>query len=215
MRVAPVRSATASRAGLTSATVTSVAPKASAHCWTSRPIGPAPVTSTRSPARTPAFWQAHTPTGERLDQRARLVGDAVGEREREVLVDGDEVRERAVDRRRREEAHVLAEVVAAGAALAALAARHARLERHPVADGVARHPRADRHDPAGGLVAEDHRGLDDERADAPVLVVVHVGAADPDGGDLDEDLARPGLRDLARLDAQVARGVQDGGAVGR
>ena len=42
--------------------MTSVAPNARAHCIASRPIGPAPVTSTRSPALTPAFWHAHTPT---------------------------------------------------------------------------------------------------------------------------------------------------------
>ena len=42
--------------------MTSVAPNASAHCSASSPIGPAPVTSTRSPALTPAFWHAQTPT---------------------------------------------------------------------------------------------------------------------------------------------------------
>ena len=62
VRVAPVRSASASRCGLTSATVISVAPNARAHCSARSPIGPAPVTSTRSPALTPAFWHAQTPT---------------------------------------------------------------------------------------------------------------------------------------------------------
>ena len=62
VRVAPVRRASSSRCGLTSETVTSVAPNARAHCIASWPIGPAPVTSTRSPALTPAFWHAHTPT---------------------------------------------------------------------------------------------------------------------------------------------------------
>ena len=60
--VAPVRSARLSRCGLTSVTVISVAPKACAHCAASNPIGPAPVTSTRSPALTFAFWHAQTPT---------------------------------------------------------------------------------------------------------------------------------------------------------
>jgi hypothetical protein len=47
---------------------------------------------------------------------------------------------------------------------------------------------ADGRDATRQLVAEDHRLLDDEVADPSVAVVVHVGSADPNGGDLDEDL---------------------------
>ncbi len=127
---------------------------------------------------------------QRLHQRALLVGELVGEREREVLVDRHELRERAVDRRRGEEDDVGAEVVAAGAALAAAPTRHARLERHAVADGVLRGALAELDHAARRLVPEDQRRLDDERADAAVLVVVDVGAADADRGDLDQHLAR-------------------------
>ena len=136
IRVAPVRAASASRRSLTSETVTSVAPNASAHCIASCPIGPAPVTSTRSPALTPAFWHAHTPTESGSISAPSSSDSVVRQREREVLVDRHELRERAVDRRRREEDDVRAEVVAAGAALAAAPARDARLERDAVADGV-------------------------------------------------------------------------------
>jgi len=60
-------------------------------------------------------------------------------------------------------------------------------------------------------MAEDQRRFDDERPDAAVLVVVDVGAAHADGGDLYQHLARPRLRALALLDADLARGVEDGG----
>ena len=39
-----------------------MAPKASAVCTATNPIGPAPVTSTRDPGPTRPFVQAHTPT---------------------------------------------------------------------------------------------------------------------------------------------------------
>ena len=63
-------------------------------------------------------------------------------------------------------------------------------------------------------MADDHRGLDDERADPAVLVVVHVGAADADGADLDEDLAGPGLGDRSVLHHEVALAAEDGARVG-
>ena len=97
-RVAPVRRASASRGSLTSEISTWVAPNASATCIASSPIGPAPVTSTRSPALTPALRHAQIADRQRLHQRADVVGQRVGQREREVLVDRHEVRERAVDR---------------------------------------------------------------------------------------------------------------------
>ena len=51
---------------------------------------------------------------------------------------------------------------------------------------------ADRRDPARQFVAEDHRLVDDKVADAAVAVVVHIGPAHPDGGDLDEHLLGAG-----------------------
>ena len=73
---------------------------------------------------------------QRLHQRAGLVAQIVGQRVREVLVHGEVAREGAVGRRRAEELDVLAEVVDAGAALAAAPARQPGLERHAVADAV-------------------------------------------------------------------------------
>src|SRR5439155_22527063 len=120
---------------------------------------------------------------QRLHQRARLVGDVVGQREREVLVDRDVVGERAVDRRRREEADVPAEVVPAGAALAAPTARHARLERHAIADAVLGDTGADRRDASRRLVPEHLRLAHHVRAYPAMLVVVDVRAALAYGGD--------------------------------
>src|SRR6185295_18660595 len=43
------------------------------------------------------------------------------------------------------------------------------------------------------------------------LVVVDVGAAHADGGDLHQHVPRPGRRPLALLDPDLARRVEDGG----
>jgi hypothetical protein len=58
---------------------------------------------------------------------------------------------------------------------------------------------------ARSLVAQHQRGLDDESPDAPMLVVVGVGPAHPDGADPDEDLARTGLGNGPLLDDDVPR----------
>ncbi len=63
-------------------------------------------------------------------------------------------------------------------------------------------------------MAEDERLLDDEVADAAVAVVVDVGAADADGGDADEDVARGDRGDRALLDRQVLGAEQDARALG-
>jgi hypothetical protein len=52
-------------------------------------------------------------------------------------------------------------------------------------------------------VPEHERGVDHEPTDPAVLVVVHVGTADPDRPDLDQHLTAPGRGDLALLDADV------------
>ena len=209
----PVRSATASRCWFVSVTVTSVAPKATRDLRGELADRPR-AGDQHAVARAHAALAAR-PDADRqgLHQRAHVVRQRVGQREGEVLVDGHEVRERAVDRRRGEEHHVGAEVVAAGAALGAAAAGDARLERHAVARAMAGHLRADLDDAPGGLVPEHHRRAHDEVADAAVLVVVDVRAAHADGGDLDEHLARPRLGHGPLLDPDVARRVQHGGAV--
>src|SRR5215204_7153876 len=114
--------------------------------------------------------------------------------EREVLVDADEVGEGSVYWRRGEEAHVRAEVVAACPALAAGAVRDPGLQGYALADLVLRRFLSEGHDRSHRLVAEDKGLRDDERADAPLLVVVDVRAADTHGPELDQDLLRPWLR---------------------
>ena len=85
---------------------------------TSRPIGPAPVTSTRSPALTRALRHAHTAHRQRLDQRPGLVRHRGGKWEREILVDGEVAGQRPVDGWRPVEPDLGAHVVAAGPAIA-------------------------------------------------------------------------------------------------
>jgi hypothetical protein len=98
----------------------------------------------------------------------------------EVLVDGDVAGQRAVHRWGGEELDVGAEVVTAGAALPAPSTGDARLQRDALPRRVSRRARPCAHHHAAGLVAEHERRLDHEVADAAVLVVVHVGAADAD-----------------------------------
>jgi hypothetical protein len=72
---------------------------------------------------------------------------------------------------------------------------------------MARRTRSAIDDDAGDLVAEHERLLDDEVADPPVLVVVDVRPAHPDGANLDQHVSFPELRERARLESNVARPV--------
>jgi hypothetical protein len=54
-------------------------------------------------------------------------------------------------------------------------------------------------------MTQHERGIDDETPDAPVLVVVGVGPAHPDGADPDDDLPRTGPRNGTLLDDDVPR----------
>ena len=110
--------ASASRCGFTSVTATEAAPRARAACAATSPTGPAPVTSTRGPGADPRLAAGPEPDRQRLEQGGRVVAERVRDGVRELLVHGDQLGERPVDRRRRVEAHVRAEVVAAGQALA-------------------------------------------------------------------------------------------------
>jgi hypothetical protein len=60
-------------------------------------------------------------------------------------------------------------------------------------------------------VAEDHRLPDPHRAEAAVVEVVQIRAADAAGADADLDVARPEVRDGRRFDPKVVRGVDDDG----
>lgn len=102
----------------------------------------------------------------------------------------DPVGQGAVYRRSGEEAHVAAQVVAAGLAERAGAARHAGLQSHAVADSEVADRGADRGDDARGLVADHHRRGEDEVPDTAVLPVVDVRAADADALDLDQAVGR-------------------------
>jgi hypothetical protein len=62
-------------------------------------------------------------------------------------------------------------------------------------------------------VAEHERRAHDVVADPAVLVVVDIRAADADGADLDQHLARAGLGHRTLLDPDVPDGVQHGGTV--
>ena len=100
--------------------------------------------------------------------------------------------EGAVDRRGCEEPHVAAQIVSAGLALAADPAGHTGFQRHPLADPVGVDSSTHRDDPASGLVAKDEGFPHYVFGNPPVLVVMHVRAADPDRPDLNQYFARSG-----------------------
>jgi len=130
--------------------------------------------------------------GQRLDQRALAQAHALGQFVAEVGGQLVRAAQGAVEGRGGGETHVLAEVVGAGLAAGAAAARHAGLEGDAVADGQRGHGRADgRHD-AGRLVPEHHGRRHDELADRSVLPVVHVRAADARVGDAYEHVVGRG-----------------------
>lgn len=112
--------------------------------------------------------------GEGLDQRALLQGHVVGQLVAEVLGGGPEAGQGAVDGGRGGELHLGAEVVPAGQAAGAAAARVARLDGDAVADLEGGDGVADLGDDAGGLVAQDHGLGQGELADAAMLPVVDV-----------------------------------------
>lgn len=128
--------------------------------------------------------------GEGLDQGALLQGHVVGQLVAEVLGGGPEAGQGAVDGGRGGELHLGAEVVLARQAAGAAAAWITRLDGDAVADLEGGHGVADLSDDAGGLVAQDHGLGQGELADAAMLPVVDVRAADAGVCDGDEDVAR-------------------------
>ena len=99
-------------------------------------------------------------------------------------------------------------------AVAAGLARHARVDRDARAGGEIRHLGADLLDHAGDLVPERHRLLDPHGAEAAVVVVVQVRAADAARRDADADLVRSRRHDGDVLDPQVLGRVDDDAAHG-
>ena len=110
------------------------------------------------PGGDPALRQAQTPTDSGSSRAAASSLMLSGTGWAKAACDDDELGEGAVDRRGGEEAHVRAEVVAAGEALLADEVGHARLERDALAGLQAGHALADGYDDlAGRLVPEDQR----------------------------------------------------------
>ena len=129
---------------------------------------------------------------------------------------GEDLAEAALDvreaHRAAEEAHVEAVPRLALEAVFAVAAGVAGVDGHFVADGDAGDLGPDRRDFAGDLVAWDQRLADADRAEAAVLIIMKVGAADAAVADADVDVARAEGRVVDLADAEVAGAVDDGGA---
>ena len=112
------------------------------------------------------------------------------------------------------EAHVEAVVAQAHPAVAARVAWLARVDGDARAGLHPGHLAADLVDGAGDLVPERHGLLQAHGAEAAMVVVVQVGAADAAGLDPDADIARAQRRHLDLLDAEVLRSMDDDAAHG-
>ena len=218
VRSAPIREAKARTPSATSVATISRAPWARAAMIASAPIGPQPVTRTRLSSSEPARATAWRVTAKGSASAASPIGNALGD-----LValrgEGDEaLAEGALDVRERHgaavEAHVQALVRQALEAVGAGAAGTARRDGDAVADREALDAFPECDDPAGDLVAEDHRLAQPHGAEAAVVEVVQVGAADAAGLDRDLDLAGAGGLGRALLDAEILGGMDDDGAHG-
>ena len=218
VRSAPIREAKASTPSATSVATISRAPWARAAMIASAPIGPQPLTSTRLSSSEPARATACRVTAKGsasaaspIEMPSATLWHCAGERDEPLAEGALDVRERhgaAV------EAHVQALVRQALEAVRAGAAGPARRDRDPVADREALDAFPECDDPPGDLVAEDHRLAQPHGAEAAVVEVVQVGAADAAGLDRDLDLAGAGGLGLALLDAEILRGMDDDGAHG-
>lgn len=162
-----------------------------------------------------AGMQAHR---ERLGDRGFGERQLVRDRHRLRRIDRDELAKAALHMRKAhraaEEAHVEALVAEAFLAMQALAARLARIDRNAGAGLYRSDTVTDGRDHAGDLVPQRHRLLDADDAEAAVMVVVQVGAANTAISDLDADLARGGRGIGIRIDPQILGGVDDDGAHG-
>ena len=161
------------------------------------PIGPAPITAPTSPGAMRARRRLHADS-EGLHHRALGEGYVV----RQPVGEGggmhDMRGQHAMHRRRRPEGHVGIDVVDAEFRGARGEIGHARLHADAVADLQPGHARARLDNRPRRLVAQHHRRLDDERANAAVGVIVNVAAADADRVDGDPNLA--GTHRLRQVD---------------
>jgi hypothetical protein len=145
--------------------------------------------------------EEHVPGGRERDlRRGRgLVGEPIRDADQVPRRAGELLRV-AAGGREADEARGQAQRLAAGAAVPAFAARVHQVRHHAVADLPAADALAERGDPPDRLDAEDERRLHVEARDAFAYVDVEVveGAR----RDLDQHLARTGLRIVHLLDLQ-------------
>ena len=106
-------------------------------------------------------------------------------------------------------AHVQALVLLALQAKFAMVAGPARRYGNPVANGETGDTLSQSLDGTGHLMAEDHRLPHAHRAEAAVIVIMQVGAADATRFDSNLDLPRAGLLGLPFLDPQILGRVDD------
>lgn len=151
--------------------------------------------------------------GQRLSHCPFLVAEGVGKTMRLAFVDDDLSAERALHVGRAHGtavvAHVQAMVLQALLAIVALAAGPARADGDPIALGMPVHAGPDFFHAARHLVAQHHRFLDAHGAEAAVVVIVQVGAADAAKAHLHAQLIGLHLGGVDVLDAQVVGGVND------
>ena len=134
---------------------------------------------------------------ERLEQRRLGVGERVGQAMGEAFRPRQSRAQSTVDRVPGKPAGD-AEVLVAGDARRAAAARDRGVERNPLT-----RPRS-RLDHADELVAEDERPGQNDIADGALVEPVQIGAAEPDGGDAHEDLVVARRRHRLLVEPQVA-----------
>ena len=178
-----------------SATAMCAAPAMRAAITHMQPIVPPPVTSTRLPSSEPARRTACRPidSGSAQAISPSEMSDSVTAREL-ALAHHEVLTEQALCVREHagaaEEEHAPAQVQAPAAAVVALAAGVRGIDGDAVTRLHARDLGADRLDHARGLVPRHQRLADHEGADAAVLPVVQVGAADAAGAQAQPHVVR-------------------------
>ena len=181
-----------------SVTTISAAPARRAAMATSAPIGPLPLTRMRLPISEPARLVACSATASGSAIAASCSDIALGNRMRLAFAADEDLAKRSLHMREAHraavEAHVEALVLKTFEAVAAAIARHARIDRDAVSDLDPRGVRPDRFDDAGDLVAEDHRLAQAHDAEAAVVVIVEIRAANSAEADPDAYVMRSELR---------------------
>src|SRR6185437_10596868 len=145
--------------------------------------------------------------GERLGKRYLAKRDIAFDRIALALAHHETLAEESLRVRKHaraaEKAHVLAELLAAAAAIGAASARMRGADRDLVADLDARHAFADRDDDGRRLVPGNKRLAHDEAAVPALVEIVQIGTADAAGAERQQHLASTGRRLVLRLDAQI------------